>query len=185
MSGVNAYYTIIGLLDRQASPSVYDARSVMIKWVDGFVRKMRDSYGGVYFARTTHKVSEYPKTTNAASWMLQSLADVWVNLGGDEYFSDSQKPYDWIVGGNELHADMQTAAGSSQLALGFYSAIVHGEVDRSARTGVTALALYGFVSAAFIQVPEFAQGAQVVVVFLMLSVALLVTRKRKGRGGFR
>lgn len=70
----------------------------MIDWVAGFVRNMRDSYGGPYYGRNENGVSDYPKTTGAAAWLLQALADIWVNLGGDEYYSDSQKPYAWIVG---------------------------------------------------------------------------------------
>jgi hypothetical protein len=149
----------------------------MIDWVAGFVRNMRDSYGGPYFARNSNGIIEYPKTTSAASWMLQALADIWVNLGGDEYYSDSQKPYEWIVGGNELRADLQSAAIHSGTALGFYSAILPGDIDRNVRTGVAASAVYAFVRAGFIQIPEFPQSA--LVLFLGFSVALLVMRKKK------
>lgn len=181
--GVDSYYSIVGLLDPQASPTVWDARRVMIDWVAGFVRNMRDSYGGPYFARNLKGILEYPKTTSAASWMLQALADIWVNLGGDEYYSDSQRPYEWIVGGNELRADLQSAASQSGPALGFYSAILPGVVDRNVRTGVAASALYAFLRAGLIQVPEFPQSAQALVLFLGFSVALLFMRKKKRKLG--
>jgi len=181
--GVNSYYSIIGLLDPRASPTIWDARRVMIDWVDGFVRKMRDSYGGPYFARNSNGILEYPKTTSAASWMLQALADIWVNLGGNEYYGDSQKPYEWIVGGNELRVDLQSAASHSGPALGFYSAILPDGVHRNARTGVTASAVYAFVRAGFIQIPEFPQSAQAFVLFLGFGGALLVIRKKKRKLG--
>jgi hypothetical protein len=63
--------------------------------------------------------------------------------------------------------------------LGFYGAIWPGVVDRNARTGVAASAVYAFVRAGFIQVPEFPQSAHALVLFLGFSVALLVIRKKK------
>lgn len=177
--GVDSYYSVIDLLDPQGSPTIWDSRRVMIDWVAGFVRPVRDSYGGPYYGRGANGILQYPKTTIAAAWMLQALADIWVNLGGDEYYGDSQKPYAWIVGGNELQTDLQAASGQSGSALGFYNGIMAGAVDRTARTDVTASAFYAFVRAALIQVPEFPESVQAVILLVGLVAALVVVRMRK------
>jgi hypothetical protein len=175
--GVDSYYSIIDVLYPGASPSIWDARRVMIDWVAGFVREMRDSYGGPYFARNGSRMLEYPMTTIGACWMLQALADIWVNLGGDAYYADARKPYEWIVGGNALHADMQEPASGSGSA-GFYAAIVSGNVDRVTRTDVAASAAYAFIRAAFVQIPELPQGAGALVLMLGLCATVLLLRRK-------
>ena len=179
--GADSYYSIIGVLDSQASPTIWDARTLMIDWIAGFDRSMRDSYGGMYSSRdSSGVVSEYPKTTFAACWMLQSLADIWVNLGGDAYYADSVKPYDWIVGGNEVRVDMQASATQSGSGMGFYSGVVSGGmIDQTMRTDVAASAGYALNRAAFIQVPEFSQSAQSLVLILFVSLTYVVVRKKR------
>lgn len=73
---------------------------------------------------------------------------------------------------------MQTAVSSG--SAGFYSAILPGGVDRTTRTDVTASAVYAFVTAAFIQVPEFPQGTEALILIVGLSVVLVVIRKKEG-----
>jgi hypothetical protein len=176
--GVDTYYSIIGVLLPEASPSIFDARRVMTDWVSGFAEKMRDSFGGFYNGRTQNSLVQYPKTTRAAAWMLQALADIWVNLGGPRYYGDSQKPYDWIVGGNELRADLQGASSISGAMGGFYGGIDKGTLDQATRTDVTASALYALVRAAFILVPEFPAGTGAILLFLGVCAALAVNGRR-------
>lgn len=176
--GVDSYYSLIDVLYPGAAPTIWDARRVMIDWVAGFVREMRDSYGGPYFARNASRLVKYPMTTIAACWMLQALADIWVNLGGDAYYADARKPYEWIVGGNALRADMQEPVRGSGSA-GFYAAIIPGDVDRGTRTEVAASAAYALIRAAFVQIPELPPGAEALVLMLGLSAAVLVLRRKR------
>lgn len=176
--GVDTYYSIIGVLVPQPSPTIWDARRVMADWVSGFARKMRDQYGGPYYGRDSTGMMEYPKTTLAAVWMLQALVDIWINLGGFEYYADSQRPYDWIVGGNELRADLQGATSVSGVPGGFYRSVTDGTLDKTARMDVTASAVYGFVRAAFILVQEFPAGVGMTLLFMGLCAVLTVKRRR-------
>ena len=181
--GVDTYYSTIGVLLPQPSPSIWDARRAMADWVSGFAEKMRDSYGGPYNGRTSTSLNEYPKTTRGAAWMLQALVDIWINLGGPRYYDNSQKSYDWIVGGNELGAELQQASSISGVQGGFYESISAGTVDRTSRTDVTASALYAFVRSAFVQVPEFPRIGAILVFFAAVFGVLVLTR-RKIRNGY-
>jgi len=181
--GVNSYYTIISVLDHNAKPTIWDARRVMMDWVSGFARKMRDDKGGVYYARNQTGIVRYPKTTLAAAWSLQALADIWVNLGGTDYYEDAQRAYDWVVGDNEIQLDLQGAESITGIPGGFYSAIGDGYVDRSASTAATAVALYSFNRASFILVPEFQEELSFVVLFAALLTVLTMSRRKPMRVG--
>lgn len=177
--GVDTYYSIIGVLLAQPTPSPYDARRVMTVWIYGYAEEMRDSYGGPFEGRTETAIVEYPKTTLAAAWMLQALSDIWINLGGSEFFDLSQHAYDWIAGNNELQLDLQGVTDSTSGAQGFYGSISRGGgVDRTADTEVTAAAVYGIGRAAFIHVPEFPVGETLLVIIVLVGALAVVDRTR-------
>ncbi|MGA2461239.1 MAG: hypothetical protein ABSF82_07460 [Candidatus Bathyarchaeia archaeon] len=178
--GVDTYYTIIGVLLSQPSPNLYDARRVMSGWIYGYAEEMRDAYGGPFDGRTATAILQYPKTTLAAIWMLQALADIWINLGGDEFFGVSQHAYDWIVGNNELQLDMQGAANAAGTTGGFYTSISGGGVDKTASTETTAAGVYGIGRAAFTHVPEF-PVAEALLLFIVLVGVLAIVERSGGR----
>lgn len=181
--GVNSYYTIISVLERNAKPTIWDARKVMMDWVSGFARRMRDDQGGMYYARNESGIVPYPKTTLAAAWSLQALADIWVNLGGTDYYEDAQRAYDWVVGDNEIQLDLQSAESIAGVPGGFYAAIGDGYVDRSTSTAATAVALYAFNRASFILVPEFQEELNFVTLFAALFTVLIMSRRTPTRAG--
>lgn len=177
--GVDTYYSIIGVLSSQPTPNLYDARRVMTNWIYGYAEEMRDSYGGPYEGRTETAIIQYPKTMLAAAWMLQALSDIWINLGGSEFFDVSQHAYDWIAGNNELQLDLQGATNLTGTTQGFYSSITSSGVDRTVNTEVTAAAVYGIGRAAFTHVPEFPVGETLLVIIAL--VGALAIADRRGR----
>ena len=170
--GVDTYYSIISVLAANPKPSIWDARRVMQNWVSGFAERMQDPHGGTYNSRTSASLIQYPKTTRATAWILQALVDIWINIGGDRYYRDAQKPYDWLVGGNELSTDMQGASSISGAIGGFYHSITEHGLDRTSRTDITASTLYSFVRAGFVQIPEFPKGGQAIFVLAVLVAVL-------------
>ncbi len=179
--GVDTYYLIIGVLVPEPSPTIWDARRVMADWVDGFARKMRDPSGGPYYGRSSAGLVEYPKTTRAAAWILQAFVDIWINFGGNDYYRDTQKPYDWIVGANELAADLQGATSISGAPGGFYASILSGTLNKASTTDVVASALYAFVRAAFILIPEFPRGTGGILLLIALCGVLALKQRRVGK----
>jgi hypothetical protein len=179
--GVDSYYSIVGVLLPQPSPNAYDARTVMAEWIYGYAEEMRDNYGGPYYGRTAVALLQYPKTMLAAVWMLQALADIWINLGGDEFFGLSQHTYDWIVGNNELQLDLQEAPNMAGTGGGFYASINTDRVDQSTNTEINAAAAYAIGRAAFIHVPEFPVGETIVLIITLFGVYAIVEQQRLRR----
>jgi len=121
--GLNSYYKAASLLLSGFEPSIPDLRQMMIDWMVGFVERMFDSWGGAQYARTASGTTLYPKTVMAVSSVLQAAVDVWINIGPEVYWNDSQRLYDWITGGNELSVDLQSAANLAGMVGGFYEGI--------------------------------------------------------------
>ncbi len=183
MYGVDTYYSAIGVLLPHPSPSVFDARRVMGDWVQGFVVEMMDPYGGMYLARFNETLLKYPKTIRAVSWVMQALADIWIDIGnigqGNIPYRDvTQATYNWTTGNNELNVDMQQARALNGTLGGFYDSIEAQRIDKDATVAVAASALYAFNRADYIQIPEFPTTSALLVGTMIM---LLVVGIRKGR----
>ena len=176
--GVDSYYSIIGVISSNPSPTIWDARAVMSNWVNGFVVEMRDQYGGPYYSRTSSSLATYPKTTRAAAWILQALDDIWINLGGNDYYANATLSYYWIIGENELGIDLQGATSISGSKGGFYTSITGAVVNKTSTVDVAASTLYAMIRSALVQIPEYPQGTGLLVL-LVLTAVLAVSRQRK------
>lgn len=159
-SGIQGYYSAIGSLVNDPSPSVQDARRLMVYWVRGFVSKMSDSYGGLYYARTASAIIPQPQTTLGNAWVLRALVDIWVDLGDPAFKDGSGIVYDWLTGHNVAGADLQRAPSLAGGQGGFYRSINGSSVDKTSTLDITAPALYAITDAAYIKIPEVTTTAE-------------------------
>jgi hypothetical protein len=185
MFGLNSYYKAASLLLTNFQPSIAELKQAMIDWMVGFVERMFDSWGGTQYARTAARTTAYPKTTTATSLVLQAAIDVWINIGPQVYWSDSQRLYNWITGNNERSIDLQSATNISSEAGGFYEGISQNATMTGSDLGLSALALYAIVRAAFVSipgrypVPEFPEmDANVILVLTLMLVFALIKRRK-------
>jgi hypothetical protein len=185
MFGLNSYYKAASLLLADFQPSIAELRQAMIDWMVGFVERMFDSWGGTQYARTAAGITSYPKTAMAMSSVLQAAVDVWINIGPSVYWSDSQRLYNWITGKNELSTDMQLATNIAGQPGGFYEGIGQNGTMTGSDLGLSALALYAIVRAAFVSipgeypVPEFSSEYTNVTVLLALILVFAMIERRK------
>jgi hypothetical protein len=183
--GLNSYYKAASLLLTNPQPSLADLKQAMIDWMVGFLERMFDSWGGTQYARGAAGIVSYPKTTMAMSSVLQAAVDVWINIGPRLYWDDSQRLYKWITGSNELSIDLQSATGIAGEAGGFYEGIGQNGTMTYSDLGISALALYAIVRAAFVSipgeypVPEFSGNCANAIVALVLILACLMIDRRK------
>jgi hypothetical protein len=185
MYGLNSYYKAASLLLADFQPAIAEVRQSMIDWMVGFVERMFDSWGGTQYARTAAGITAYPKTTMAMSSVLQAAADVWINIGPSVYWSDSQRLYNWITGNNERSIDLQSATNIEGEGGGFYEGIWQNGTVTGSDLGLSALALYAIVRAAFVSipgkypVPEFSSWyANAILVLALILVFLTVDRRK-------
>jgi hypothetical protein len=153
MFGLNSYYKAASLLLTNFQPSIADLKQAMIDWMVGYLERMFDSWGGTQNARTTAGITSYPKTTMATLSVLQAAVDVWINIGPRVYWDDSQRLYKWITGGNERSIDLQSATNIAGEGGGFYEGIWQNGTMTGSDLGLSALALYAIVRAAFVSIP--------------------------------
>jgi hypothetical protein len=183
--GLNSYYKAASLLLTDFHPSIADLKQAMIDWMVGFVEMMFDSWGGTRYGRTAAGIMSYPKTTMAMASVLQAAADVWINIGPRVYWDDSQRLYKWITGSNELSTDLQSATNIAGDAGGFYEGIGQNGTMTSSDLGLSALALFAVVRAAFVSipgeypVPEFSgEYANVILVLALIFVFFMADRRK-------
>jgi hypothetical protein len=182
--GVNTYYSLIGVLLQNPSPTIWDARASMANWVRGFVVNMMDNYGGIYNARNANVTLHYPKTSFAAAWVMQAVADIWINIGdigpgNIPYRNVTQYQYDWLTGQNELSTDLQGAQNIAGTSGGFYSGISTSGLNRLAATGTVAAVIYALDRAQFIRIPEFPGGAERTLLILTVIFVLASSLAKK------
>ena len=188
--GLNTYYKAASLLLSDFQPSISDLREMMIDWMVGFVERLLDSWGGAQYARTASGIIPYPKTTLAMSSVLQAAVDVWINIGPEVYWNDSQRLYDWIAGGNELSIDLQSAANIAGEVGGFYEGVGQNGTMTYSDLGLSALALYAMVRAAFVSIPgdypipEFSgDHANAILALALILVFSMVSRRNIAKHG--
>jgi hypothetical protein len=182
--GLNSYYKAASLLLSGFEPSISDLRQMMIDWMIGFVERMFDAWGGAQYARRASGIISYPKTIMAMSSLLQAGVDVWIDIGPEVYWNDSQRLYDWITGGNEFSVDLQSAANMAGKVGGFYEGIGQNGTMTYSDLGLSALTLYAIVRAAFVSIPgeypipEFSsdQASAVLILALVLAFCMICRR---------
>jgi hypothetical protein len=185
MLGLNSYYKAASLLLADFQPSISDLRQGMIDWMVGFVERMFDSWGGARYSRTADGIISYPKTTLTVSSMLQASVDVWINIGPRVYWNDSQRLYEWVTGKNELSIDLQSAVNIAGNGGGFYEGIGQNGTLTYSDLGLSALALYAMVRAAFVSIPgdypivEFQSEHASMVLALALVLVISMVGRRK------
>jgi hypothetical protein len=188
MFGLNSYYKAIGVLLAVFHPSISELRESMMNWTGGYVEATRDSWNGPQYGRSTMGILPYPKETLAAASLIQALVDVWINIGGPTqppgYWSDAQDLYDWMIGSNEFSLDLQQAKGIGGGDGGFYAGVKDSGAITDSYLATTALAVYAFVRASYIEIFEFSWPP--IMLAFVLSLALLEARwLRMVRGGKR
>jgi hypothetical protein len=183
--GLNSYYKAASLLLSNSTPSIEGLRQMMMDWIVGFVERTPDPWGGAQYARTASGIISYPKTTMALSSILQAAVDIWIDIGPRVYWDDSQRLYKWLVGGNELSVDLQSAVNIAGQGGGFYEGIGKNGTMTYSDLGISAFGLYALVRAAFVSipgdypVPEFSSGyANAVLVLALVLVFSMVGRRK-------
>jgi hypothetical protein len=183
--GLDSYYKAASLLLTDFKPSIADLRQAMIDWMVGFLERMFDSWGGTQYGRAAAGITSYPKTTMSMSSVLQTAVDVWINIGPEVYWDDSQRLYNWITGSNELLIDLQSATNLAGEDGGFYEGIGQNGTLTYSDLGISALVLYAVVRAAFVSipgeypVPEFSGDyANVILVLTLVLVFSMIGRRK-------
>jgi hypothetical protein len=185
MFGLNKYYSAVGLLLAHYEPTFDQLRQSMTAWAEGFVDEISDSWGGPRYGRSADGVIDYPKQTLAASAVLQAMIDVWINMGGPTdtrfgppfHWPNAMRIYRWTTGANELSVDLQSERDANRLGGGFAAGIEANRTIEGADTATTSLALYAFVRASFVRIPEFSRMPLMLsITFIFVAIAMVNRR---------
>lgn len=180
MFGLNRFWKIMGALLDSFTPTYEMLRQSMRSWVDGFVERMVDAQWGLYSARSALGLAAYPKTSFAAGWTMQTLADIWINMGDAKFWDDAHSLYKWLTGNNEMRTDLQQAPNSKDQPGGFYEGIITtNSLNTASSVATTASVVFGLLYGSLIRIPEFSSN-QIALIGTMLIGACLLTHRIRG-----